>query len=385
MTRDRAGGEPGGPVRPTRVVVDLAAIRHNAARLGELVDGAVVMAVVKADGYGHGAVPVARAALEGGATWLAVALVEEGEALRAAGVDAPVLVLTEPPVAHVDRLLDADLTPTLYTPEFGAALDAAGAARGRTVAVHLKVDTGMARVGVPPAERAALLRTVTGWRHVHTEAIWTHLARADDPDPDGVASVEAQLDRLDAALEEAAGAGLEWDLVHTANSAGALCHPRARRDLVRPGIALYGLSPSAEVDVAEHGLRPALSLVTDVRFVKRVEAGTPVSYGHRWRAPADGWLATLQVGYADGVPRALTNRAEVLVGGVRRPLVGTVCMDQVCVWFGDDEPTLGDEVVLLGAQGDEVVRVEEWAAAADTITYELVTQLTARPPRTHRG
>jgi alanine racemase len=378
-------GSSAGPVRPTRVEVDLDAVRHNAARLRELAGGAEVMAVVKADGYGHGAVPVARAALEGGASWLAVALVEEGEQLRAAGVDAPVLVLTEPPARHAGRLLDARLTPTLYTREFGDALERAGGDRGTTLAVHLKVDTGMARVGVPPAERAGLFAAVTAWRHVRTEGLWTHLARADEHGPDGVATTEQQLDRFDAALEEAAAAGLTWDLTHVANSAGTLCHPRARRDLVRPGIALYGLSPSADVDAAAHGLRPALSLVTDVRFAKRVSAGTPVSYGHRWVAPADGWLVTLQVGYADGVPRALTNRAEVLVGGVRRPLVGTVCMDQVCVWLGDDEPTVGDPVVLLGSQGTERVRVEEWAAAADTITYEVVTQLTARLPRVHAG
>ena len=365
-------------IRPSRIEVDLAAIRDNVARLGELA-GTEGCAVVKADGYGHGAVDVARAALAGGATWLAVALVEEGLTLRAAGIDAPVLVLTEPPVTAVRTLVEHRLTPTVYRPPFLAALDEVGRDRGTPVAVHLKVDTGMARVGVPEHDWDAVLKQVVGADGLDVRGIYTHLARADEPDQD---TTRQQLATLDRFLERAAALGLpapRW--VHAANSAGTLLHPAARRDLVRPGIALYGLSPAADVDAAAFGLRPALRLVTEVSYAKRITAGTPVSYGHRWSAPADGWLATLPLGYADGVPRALTNRGEVLVHGRRRPIAGTVCMDQVLVWCGDDAVGVGDEVVLLGAQGDQHVRVEEWAAHADTITYEIVTQLTARLPR----
>jgi len=170
-----------------------------------------------------------------------------------------------------------------------------------------------------------------------------------------------------------------------ANTAGLLRHPGARRGLVRAGIGIYGLSPDVEVDAADHGLRPALRVVSAVSYAKRVPAGTPVSYGHRWRAPADGWVATVPIGYADGVPRALTNRGAALHAGVRRPIAGTVTMDQLMLWCGDDEPRVGDEVVLLGAQGDQRIRVEDWAAMLDTITYEVVTQLTPRLPRYHRG
>lgn len=367
--------------RPTRIEVDLGAIRHNIARLGA-VAGTDVCAVVKADGYGHGAIAVARAAVDAGAAWLGVALVEEGIALREAGITAPILVLSEPPIAAVPELLAARLTPTAYREPFLAVLDATGHGRGAPVGVHLKVDTGMARVGVPPADWSARIAQVAVARGLEVEGLFTHLARADEPE---VATTDQQLAAFDRVVDAAAKQGVRPRLLHTANTAGTLLHPDARRDLVRPGIGVYGLSPDAAVDAAEHGLEPALRLVSEVSFAKRVTAGTPVSYGHRWRAPDDGWLATVPVGYADGVPRALTNRAQVLVRGRRRPMVGTVTMDQVMVWCDQDEPAVGDEVVLIGSQGAERVRVEEWAAAADTITYEIATQLTARLPRHHHG
>lgn len=376
-----ADGRSRGGLRPTRIEVSLGAISRNVAHLDELTGAdTAVCAVVKGDGYGHGAVPVARAALEGGAAWLAVALVEEGIELREAGIGGPILVLAEPPIAALGPLLDAELTPTVYREPFLAAADAAGHERGHPVPVHLKLDTGMGRVGVPEEQWDERFAQVAAARAVEVEAIATHLARADEPD---VPTTDEQLARFDRALAAAADAGITPRWVHAANTAGTLVFPASHHSLVRPGIGIYGLAPGAEVLAADHGLEPALRLVTEVTFAKRVAAGTPVSYGHRWRAPADGWLATLPLGYADGVPRALTNRVQVLHGGVRRPLVGTVCMDQVMIWCGDDEPQVGDEVVLIGEQGDDRVRVEEWAAAADTITYEIVSQLTARVPRHH--
>ncbi|GGI05899.1 alanine racemase [Egicoccus halophilus] len=364
--------------RPTRIEVSTDAVRHNAARLAALA-GTEVCAVVKADGYGHGAAAVARAALAGGASTLAVALVEEGLALRAAGIDAPVLVLAEPPVDALPTMVDAALTPTVYREATLDVLDRLGRQRGTPVGVHLKVDTGMGRVGVPEADWDARLRQAVAATGLRVEAVYTHLARADEPAADTTRDQLAVLERF---LRRGASAGLPAGVrVHTANSAATLLHPAARRDLVRPGIALYGLSPAPDVDAAAFGLRPALRLVTEVSFAKRIPAGTAVSYGHRWVAPADGWLATLPLGYADGVPRALTNVGVVLIDGRRRPVAGTVCMDQLLVWCGDDEVAAGDEAVLIGTQGDEQVRVEEWAAHASTITYEIVTQLTARVPR----
>lgn len=369
-------------VRPTVAEVDLDAIRDNVRTLSAAAGGADVCAVVKADGYGHGAVPVARAAVEAGATWLAVALVEEGEELRAAGLEAPILLLSEPPPSGIDRLVAADLTPTLYSRRFGAALDEAGRRRGAPVTVHVKADTGMGRVGIPEDDWEGFLGALGGWDGLHVGALWTHLARADEP---ALGTTRDQLDRFERFLDLAGRCGIDPPLVHAANSAATLAHPRAHRRLVRTGIAMYGLSPNVgEVEAAPVGLRPALRLVTEVAFAKRVEAGTPVSYGHTWQAPRAGWVATLPVGYADGVPRRASNRLEFLVGGRRVAQVGNVCMDQTLVWCDDQEPSPGEEVVLIGAQGDERVRVEEWAEAAGTITYEIATGLTRRVPRTYR-
>ncbi|MEX2549230.1 MAG: alanine racemase, partial [Nitriliruptoraceae bacterium] len=347
MRRASPGGSLHGP-RPTRIEVDLDAIRHNVAQLAAAADTALC-AVVKADGYGHGAVPVARAALEAGASWLAVALVEEGVQLRDAGIDARILLLSEPPIAAVGEVLAAELTPTVYREPFIATLDAHGQSRGRPVLVHAKVDTGMGRVGVPAGEWPARVEQLATSPGVEVEGICTHLARADEPE---VATTDQQLAAFDQALDEADRMGIRAPLVHAANTAGVLLHPTSRRTLVRVGIGIYGLSPSGEVDAADHGLTPALRLVSEVSHVKRVAAGTPISYGHRWRAPEEGWVATVPIGYADGVPRRLTNRAQVLLGGRRRAMVGTVTMDQLLVWCGDDEPGVGDEVVLLGAAGD---------------------------------
>ena len=210
----------------------------------------------------------------------------------------------------------------------------------------------------------------------------THLARADEP---AAPTTDEQLADF-AEVERLAGlVGLVPRWRHAANSAGALAHPAAALDLVRPGIGIYGLSPGMDVDAADYGLAPALRLVTEVAFVKHVAAGTPISYGHRWRAPRDGWVATLPLGYADGVPRSLTNVAEVLLAGRRRPIAGTVCMDLLMVWCDQHRPVVGDEAVLLGGQGEERIRVEEWAEIDGTITYEIVAQLTARLPRTYLG
>jgi alanine racemase len=381
MSRGHPRPTPRPELRPTRLEVDLRAVRANVTRLRELA-GAEVCAVVKADGYGHGAVPVARAAVDGGARWLAVALVEEGIALREAGVDVPILLLTEPPVAAIGELIAARLTPTVYRAPFMAALEAMGHQRDHAIDVHVKLDTGMGRVGIPPELWRERLEQVAVARRLRVTGLYTHLARADEL---SVGTTAEQLAAFARGRDVAAKLGLRPRWLHVANTAGALVHPEARLDLVRPGIGVYGLSPGADVDAAEHGLRPALRLVTEIAFAKRISAGTPVSYGHRWRAPEDGWLAVLPLGYGDGMPRALTNRAQVLLRGRRRPVVGTVCMDQVLVWCAEVEPTVGEPVVLLGPQGDEQVRVEEWAAAADTITYEIVTQLTARLPRHHLG
>lgn len=368
-------------LRPTRVEIDLDAIAHNVREVRARVAPAEVIAVVKADGYGHGAVPVARAAVGAGATWLAVALVEEAEELREAGVSAPILLLSEPSPDAAGRAVEADVVPTLYSVGFAEALRIEASRRGHPIRVHVKADTGMARVGVPRAEWDSFLKVLRAWPALEVEALWTHFACADMP---GDPTVAEQLDRFEQFIHLARKQGFQPSLIHAANSAAALTLERSRRDAVRLGIAMYGCPPSP-VLAGVGNLRPALRLVTEVAFVKCIEAGTPVSYGHTWRAPHGGWLATLPIGYADGLPRLLSNRAEVLVAGKRRPMVGTVCMDQILVWCGEQEVVLGDEAVLIGRQGSEEISVQDWAHWARTITYEIVTGLGPRVPRVYRG
>ncbi len=384
--------------RPTRAEIDAGAISRNAGRLlAAAGDGAELCAVVKADGYGHGGVTAARATLAGGATWLAVALVEEGIALRDAGIDAPILVLSEPPASAAAALLANGLTPTVYRPEFIEALIAAAPAGAGAVRVHVKLDTGMARVGVTPAEREAMLAMLATAERIDVEGVQTHLARADEPD---VPTTGEQLERFADGLRAVKAAGLAPRLVHVANTAATLLHAPAWREvlatysagaipLVRAGIGLYGLDAGPQVAAQAHGLEPALRLVSELSHVRELSAGTPVSYGHRWSAPAAGWLATVPIGYADGVPRPLTGVLDVLHAGVRRPVVGTITMDQLLVWCGDDVPSVGEEVVLIGSASapssgpapDEHLGMEAWAQQLGTITYEIATGLSARVPR----
>ena len=369
-------------VRPTWGEVDLGAVRANTRRLAALADPAALLAVVKADGYGHGAVPVARAALDAGASWLGVALVEEGTALRAAGLDARVLVLSEPPAAAAGHVVDARLTPVVYTEPGIEALAKVVADRAADdpLPVHLKVDTGMHRVGCSPDDAPNLVAAVQARPELRLEGICTHFAVADEPErPETRAQLE-EFGRLVAGLE---GAGTRPPIVHAANSAGLLQFPDARFDLVRVGIALYGVAPGPGTAVA---LDPALSLRARVTYVKALPAGARVSYGLRYALERPGRVATVPVGYADGVPRNLGLRGgEVLLHGRRYPIAGAVTMDQLMVDVGDDDVEPGDEVVLLGAQGGDAIRAEEWADRLGIIAYEVVTGIGPRVPRRYAG
>ncbi len=359
--------------RPTWVDVDLDAVRHNVGVLTP--PSAEVMAVVKANAYGHGAVPVARAALAAGATWCGVALVEEGLGLRAAGIEAPILVLSEFPPGAEAVALAHRLTPSLYSHEGLARL--APVARG-PVGVHVKVDTGMHRVGVwPPEDLVPYLRTVTE-AGLRVEGIWTHLAKSEDD----VETTRIQLARFDAALAAADAAGFAPTLRHAANSGGVLRHPEAAYDLVRPGIALFGIAPDPGV---EADLRPALTWRSSVAFARRLAKGERLSYGHRYELAGDAMVATVPVGYADGYPRTLSSKADVLIRGQRCRVAGNVTMDQLLVDCGDLDVRSGDEVVLLGSQGDHEVTAWELAGLADTIAYEIVTRIGQRVPRVYQG
>jgi alanine racemase len=361
--------------RPTWVEVDLTAIRHNVRVLAR--GDAAVMAVVKADAYGHGADRVAVAAVEAGATWLGVALVEEGVDLRMR-TSAPILVLSEVPPGSEMRALQTGLTPSLYTD--GGLERLAAAAEGRSLGVHVKVDTGMHRVGVwPPEETVAFLSRVHD-AGLSVEGLWTHFAKSEEDER----TTTDQLERFRAVIDAARAAGFAPRWIHASNSGGAIRHPEASFDLIRSGIAMYGIAPAPGVG-EDLALRPALSWRSAVTMVKRLPAGERLSYGHRYELAADAWVATVPVGYADGYPRALSSKADVLIRGRRCRVAGNVTMDQLLVDCGDLAIETGDEVVLLGPQGDETVDAWELAGHADTIAYEIVTRIGERVPREYVG
>ena len=356
--------------------VSSSAIEHNVHAIAAAVHPAQVWVAVKADGYGHGALLVARAAQAAGAQGLCVALVQEGLALRAAGIGGPILVLSEQPAAELRLAVQHQLATTIYSAHQLAQLEACGAV-GHPV--HLKVDTGMRRVGVAEADAVALADMIAASSAVELAGVFTHLAVADEPDNP---FTDLQLDRFEAVVAALRAAGHRPPLVHAANSAGALAHPRARYDMVRPGIGVYGLSSGPGVDGLFAGLQPAMSLHARVSFVKRVVAGERISYGLRHTFTRDTTVATLPIGYADGVPRRLhAVGGSVLIGGIHRPIVGVVTMDQIMVDCGDDEVQAGDSAVLIGTQGTHTITAADWAVALDTIAYEIVCAISPRIER----
>jgi alanine racemase len=369
-------------LRPAWAEIDLDAVRANVAELARLAAPAALLAVVKADGYGHGSVPVARAALDAGATWLGVALVEEGIELRDAGIDVPILVLSEPVPGAADAVVRARLTPAVYTPggieSLAKAVAGSGAPR---LGVHLKVDTGMHRVGAAPEDAAALVARIEELDELELSGFWTHFAVADEPSDPYTAQ---QLQQFKAVLATS-GAAPTRPLIHAANSAALLAHPDSRFDLVRTGIAIYGIPP-APILADRAPLQPALSLKTRVSHVKTLAAGERLSYGLRYELARPSRIATVPIGYADGVPRNLgAVGGQVLVHGARHPIAGTVTMDQLMVDVGDENVSVGDEVVLIGRQGTETVTAEEWAERMGTIGYEIVCAIGARVPRIYTG
>ena len=365
----------------TEARVDLGAVRANVEQLRALAPAARFCAVVKADGYGHGAQAVAAAALAAGASWLAVATLEEATELRTAtiGPDVPILLLSE---ADPDELRStiaesgAALRLTVGS-ESGARALADIISPDGVVPVHLKIDTGMHRVGVDPRDAVMVADSLAAIDGVVIEGIWTHLAVADDPGDDFTGE---QLSRFDETLADLADHGHRPPLVHAANSAGVIAHPASHRDLIRVGIAMYGVDPDPEL-AGRVPLEAALSLVSRVRAVRTVEPGEGVSYGRHWRTGEPTRVATVPIGYADGVRRASpTAGVEVLVRGRRRSMLGVVTMDQLMIQV-DDEVDIGDEVVLIGEQGSEQVTANEIAQRLGTIGYEVLTALGGRIPR----
>ena len=357
--------------------IDLDAIAGN-LRAVEAQAGVPVMAVVKANGYGHGLVEVARTAVEAGAVYCGIARLDEALELREAGIEAPLMVLGDTPVVRFGQAAAAGVTLTAFRQEHVAALSELPT--DRTVKVHLKVDTGMTRLGAAPSEAIALLRQLASLNQVDLEGLFTHYARADEPDEDITTNQEAIFDDL---VAEAAVLGLRPRLVHAANSAAALVRPSSAYDMVRPGIALYGLNPASNVRLPP-AFRAALTWRASLTQVRQVPAGTGISYGHVYVTPIDARLGVVPVGYGDGYRREDGN--QVLVHGQRVPVRGRVCMDQLVVDLTDlPEANVGDRATLIGEDQGEQISVEDLAAGWGTINYEVVCGLSARVPRLYHA
>ena len=352
-------------------------ISHNVAIVAQRTAPVQVWAVVKANGYGHGSVPVAQAALAGGATGLCVAIVDEGVALRRAGITVPILLLSEQPAELADLIVGYQLTPTVTTTRGAAVLAASASAADQTVKIHIKVDTGMHRVGVSPNEAVSLASFISSYESLTIEGVYTHFAVADDPSHPANAS---QLSAFNAVLDGLSSRGINPPLVHAANSAAALANEASRFTMVRLGIAMYGLRPGAGVAELCAGLIPAMSLKARVSAVRWVEAGEAVSYGLVRPLTKGSLIATVPIGYADGVPRALgRTNIQVLLNGVPRSFAGTITMDQLMIdCESDSSVTVGDEVVLIGKQGEHSVTADDWAEALGTIGYEIVCGISPR-------
>ncbi|MFC7406548.1 alanine racemase [Georgenia alba] len=381
---------PGWPAtHPARAIVDLAAIRHNVRTLGAAAPSSAVMAVVKADAYGHGLLPVATAALQAGATWLGVAQVAEALPLRAGldatGVRPPILAWLFAPGADLAPAVAADIDLSASAPWAIEEIAAAARATGRTARVHLKVDTGMSRGGARPEAFGDLLDAAARARAdgtIEVAGIWSHLACADEPDSPVTAQ---QVEVFTAALDQAGRAGIRPEVRHIAQSAGTLFHPAAHFDLVRPGIATYGLTPAPAVaSSADLDLRPAMRVEARLTVVKTAPPGTGISYGHRARTTAETTLAVVPLGYADGLPRTASDAGPVSIAGRKLHVAGRICMDQMVVDVGPGSGVReGDLAVVFGAGDDGGPTADEWAEAAGTISYEIVSGIGARVPRVH--
>ncbi|MFC7491363.1 MULTISPECIES: alanine racemase [unclassified Knoellia] len=386
--------KPAAPVSATPpegasawVTIDLDAISDNVRELARRSPGAEVMAVVKADAYGHGLVPSARAAVAGGATWLAVAQLREALQLRAAGVSTPLLTWLYVPGVDFGAAIDADIDISVSAPWALDAVVSAARERGRTARIHVKVDTGLARngaLGQGWTDLVAALGPVVAEGAVEVIGVWSHFALADAPQHP---TVLAQRERFVEAAAELRRAGIRPPLKHLANSAATLTNPDAHFDVVRPGLAVYGLSPVPDLGAPhDFGLREAMRVTARLALVKQAPAGQGVSYGHVYTTPHDTVLGLVPVGYADGIPRHAGNVGPVRVGDRRLTVAGRVCMDQFVLDLGAEYAGgAGDEVVILGRGVDDEPTAQDWASAIDTINYEIVTRMSDRLPRVFVG
>ncbi|MDR7433925.1 MAG: alanine racemase [Armatimonadota bacterium] len=366
-------------LRPAWAEVDLGAIRGNVQALCALLGpGTKLLAVVKANGYGHGAVEVAKACLQAGASWLGVAIPEEALSLREAGISAPILILGYMPPQAAEAVVDAELSAAVFSEQVAQALSRASRKLGKPARVHLKVDTGMGRLGVSPEGIRDFVRRIRQLPGLLIEGVFTHFATADEED---LSYCRQQLERFYQVLEVLEGEGLPISLRHAANSAATLSLPESHLDMVRVGLALYGIPPAIHLN-GKVPLKPAMALKGRVAFVKRVPPGTSISYGRTYTTRRETVVATIPIGYADGYPRSLSNRGYVLLKNRRLPVIGRVCMDHFMVDATEVAPVEEGEEVMLFGPGLPVEEVAEWAG---TIPYEILTGVSSRVPRVYHS
>lgn len=364
--------------RPTVAQVNLEALSHNYAEVVHRAEGRNILAVVKAGAYGHGAVPVSRRLLHLGATMLGVALVEEARELRTDGIHAPILLMGTEFPEQAEAVLELKLTPVLSTMSFAHALSAVAGTMKTNVPVHVKIDTGMGRIGIPPEEAADFIAALGSLPGIELQGLMTHFADADLRDKEYASK---QLDRFESLIAELSTRGITFPVRHAANSAAILDYRRALFTMVRPGLMLYGYNP-LEAGVGKADLQPVLSLVTRIAFQKKVPAGVPISYGRTFVTKRESLIATLPIGYADGYSRRLSNAGEAIVRGVRVPVVGRVCMDMCMIDVTDVPGTSeGDSVVLIGCQAGERITADDIAKKTGTIAYEVLCGISSRVPR----
>jgi alanine racemase len=374
----RSGATTSLSDRPTMAVIDMDALDHNFREVVRCAEGQQVLAVVKARAYGHGAVEVSKRLLRLGADMLGVALVEEGRELREAGIDAPVLVMGATFPEQAEEMVSLKLTPAIFSLSAAQALSEAAYRRRTTINVHVKIDTGMGRIGIAPEDAPDLIAALRKLRNISVQGLMTHFADADLRDKQFASK---QMDRFEALLKALEAKKITVPVRHAANSAAVLDFHRAFFTMVRPGLMLYGYNPLEEGALGAD-LRPVLSLVTRIAFIKKVPTGVPISYGRTFTTKRESAIATLPIGYADGYGRSLSNRGEALVRGTRIPVVGRVCMD-MCMIDVTDVPAVreGDDVVLIGSQGSERITADDIAAKTGTIAYEVLCGISSRVPR----
>lgn len=367
--------------RPTLAVISLDALDHNYHEVVRNTRGQRILAVVKAGAYGHGAVEVSRRLLSLGADTLGVALVEEGEELRDAGIDAPILVMGATFPEQAEAMVSLKLTPVVYGLSGAQELSEAARKRGTSINVHVKIDTGMGRIGIAPEDAPEFIAALQKLGSVSVQGLMTHFADADLRDKQ---FASRQMDRFESLLNALEAKKIDVPMRHAANSAAVLDFQRAFFTMVRPGLMLYGYNPLEKVN-GDADLRPVLSLLTRVAFIKKVPPGTSISYGRTFTTKRESVIATLPIGYADGYGRGLSNKGEALVRGARVPVVGRVCMD-MCMIDVTDAPLVreGDEVVLIGSQGHERITADDIAAKTGTIAYEVLCGISSRVPRIYQ-